>query len=258
MNGLRQQLLEREPVVGSWLSIGEPAVAELVATLAYDFVLVDMEHTQMTAETVASMARAVDAAPGDTDALVRIPSIERAHVNRILDAGATGLMVPMIHTAEAARTFAERCRYPPDGRRGIAGGRAADYGINMGSYMGSANDEVVTVVQIESQQGLENAEAIAAVEELDAVFVGPADLSAALGMLGQYDAPEFVDAFESVVEAAHDHGLPVATLAVDPGDADRWLDLGADFLMVGLDAGHLREGAQRALEAFDEAVRESR
>lgn len=258
MNGLRQRLLEREPVVGSWLSIGEPAVAELVATLEYDFVLVDMEHTQMSAETVASMARAVDAAPGDTDTLVRIPSIERTHVNRILDAGATGLMVPMVDTAEEARTFAERCRYPPDGSRGIAGGRAADYGINTGSYLATANDEVVTVAQIESEEGLANVEEVAAVGELDAVFVGPADLSAALGVLGQYDDPTFVDAVETIAAAAHDHGVAVATLAVEPDDADRWLDLGVDFLMTGLDAGHLRDGARRALDAYRAAVDGSR
>lgn len=258
MNGLRSQILDREPTVGSWLSIGDPAVAELVGSLEYDFVLVDMEHTQMSAETVTAMARAVDAAPGSTDTIVRIPSGERTHVNRILDAGATGLMVPMVDTAAEARAFAERCRYPPDGRRGIAGGRAADYGINMGSYMSSANDEIVTIVQIESEEGLANVSDVAAVEELDAIFVGPADLSAALEVFGQYDDPTFVDAFERIVEAAHDHGVSVATISVDPGDADRWLDFGVDFLMTGLDAGHLRAGAERALSAYREAVGESR
>lgn len=239
--------------MGSWLSLGEPAVAEIVASLEYDFVLVDMEHTQMTAETVVSMARAVDAARGSTETIVRIPSIERTHVNRILDAGATGLMVPMIHTAEAARTFAERARYPPDGRRGIAGGRAADYGLTMGSYLANANDEIVTIVQIESEEGLANVGDVAAVDELDAIFVGPADLSAALGVLGEYDAPTFLEAFETIVETAHDQGVPVATLAVDPDDADRWLDRGVDFLMTGLDAGHLRDGARDALAAYREA-----
>ncbi len=258
MDGLRRQLLEREPTVGSWLSIGDPAVAELTATLDYDFVLVDMEHTPLSAETVTSMIRAVDAAPGATDTLVRIPSGDRTYVNRILDAGATGLMVPMVHTAETARTFAARARYPPDGQRGIAGGRAADYGISLGSYLGAANDEIVTIVQIESKAGLANVEAIAAVDELDAIFVGPADLSAALGVLGEYDDPAFIDAFETIVEAAHAAGVPVATLAVDPDDAGRWIDYGVDFLLTGTDIGHLRDGAQRALDTYRDELDGSR
>lgn len=258
MGGLRERLLDREPAVGGWLSLGEPAIAELTASLDYDFVLVDMEHSDMTAETVTSMCRAVDAADGTTEPIVRIPSGDRTDVNRILDAGASGLMVPMVDTAEEARSFAERTRYPPQGERGIAGGRAGAYGVEMGAYVETANDEIVTVVQIESEAGLANVEEIAAVEELDAIFVGPADLSAALVGLGRYDEPEFVDAFERIVATAHDHGLPVATLASNPDGVDRWLDLGADFLMVGIDAGHLRTGARDALDSFRTAVEERR
>lgn len=254
MDSLSVRVRNREPTVGSWLALASPTVAELVATQPFDFVMIDMEHTEATAETVTSMLRAVDAAEGDTEALVRIPSTDRSHVNRILDAGASGLMVPMIETAEEARAFAERARYPPDGERGIAGGRAAAYGQRMGEYLGNANEDVLTVVQIESELGLENVDAIAAVEALDALFVGPADLSAALGMLGQYDDPEFETAVERIVDAAHEKDVPVGTLATSAAGPEHWVDRGMDFVIAGIDAEYLVEGADAARAEFDSAI----
>lgn len=254
MDGLRAQLLDREPTVGCWVSLASPNVAELLATQPFDFLLLDMEHTEATAETVAAMLRAVDAAAGDTRGLVRLPATDRSHVNRILDAGAAGVMVPMIHTADEARAFAERARYPPAGVRGIAAGRAAAYGQRMGSYLASANDEVTTVVQIESERGLANVEGIAAVDALDALFVGPADLSAALGILGEYDDPAFETAVGRILDAAHDRGMPVGTLATAAAGPERWVDLGMDFVIAGIDAEFLASGAEDAREAYRDAV----
>lgn len=254
MDSLSVRVRNREPTVGSWLALASPTVAELVATQPFDFVLIDMEHTEATAETVASMLRAVDAADGDTEALVRIPSTDRSHVNRILDSGASGLMVPMIETADEARAFAERARYPPDGERGIAGGRAAAYGQRMGEYLGSANEDILTVVQIESERGLENVADIAAVDALDALFVGPADLSAALGMLGQYEDPEFEAALDRIMETAHDQGVPVGTLATSAAGPEHWVDRGMDFVIAGIDAEYLAEGANAARAEFDAAI----
>jgi 2-keto-3-deoxy-L-rhamnonate aldolase RhmA len=163
-------------------------------------------------------------------------------------------MVPQIDTADEAQTFAERARYPPAGERGIAGGRAAAYGQRMGEYLGSADEEILTVVQIESEAGLENVAEIAAVEALDALFVGPADLSAALGMLGQYENPEFESAVERIVEAAHDQGVPVGTLATSAAGPEHWVERGMDFVIAGIDAEYLAEGAAEARTAFESAL----
>lgn len=254
MATLRDRVLDREPTVGTWLSLGSPAVAELLATQPFDFLLADMEHSDATAESITSVLRAVDAAEGDTETIVRLPSTERSHVNRILDAGANGLMVPMIHTAEEARAFAERARYPPEGGRGIAAGRAAAYGQRTGSYMASADDEILTIVQIESERGLENVADIASVDPVDALFVGPADLSAALGSLGEYDEPVFKEAIDRILDAAHDEEVPVGTLATAGVGPDRWVDAGFDFVVAGIDAEYLAESAENARDAFEAAV----
>lgn len=247
-------MLASEPTVGTWLSLGSPAVAELLATQPFDFLLADMEHTDATAETITSVLRAVDAAEGDTETIVRLPSTDRSHVNRILDAGANGLMVPMINTADEARSFAGRARYPPEGVRGIAAGRAAAYGQRIGSYMASADEEILTIVQIESERGLENVADIAAVDPVDALFVGPADLSAALGILGEYDESDFEEAIDRILDAAHDADVPVGTLATAGVGADRWVEAGFDFVVAGIDAEYLAEGAETARGAFEEAV----
>jgi 2-keto-3-deoxy-L-rhamnonate aldolase RhmA len=254
MPTLRDRVLDREPTVGTWLSLGSPAVAELLATQPFDFLLADMEHTDATAETITAVLRAVDAADGDTETIVRLPSTDRSHVTRVLDAGASGLMVPMIHTAEEARAFAERARYPPAGVRGIAAGRAAGYGQRIGSYMASADEEIVTVVQIESQRGLENVGNIAAVEPVDALFVGPADLSAALGGLGEYEDPAFTEAIDRILDAAHAQDVPVGTLATAGTGSAHWVEAGFDFVVAGIDAEFLADGAEAARTAFENAV----
>lgn len=255
MATLRNRVLDREPTVGCWVSLASPAVAELLAAQPFDFVVLDMEHTEATVETVVHMLRGVDGAAGETDALVRLPSTDRSHVNRVLDAGASGVMVPMIHTAEEARTLAERARYPPEGVRGIAGGRAAAYGQEMGSYLATANDEIVTVCQIESERGLANVADIAAVDQLDALFVGPADLSAALGCLGEFDHPDFEAALDRILGAAKDRDVPVGTLATQAAGPERWVEAGFDFVVAGIDAQFLAAGAAAAREAYESATR---
>lgn len=243
---LRDRLRARDPLVGSWVSLGDPAVAEMVASLGFDFVLVDMEHTDATVETVTGMARAVDAADADVPTVVRVPWNDHVIVKRVLDLGVRGVMVPMVGSADEARDLVAATRYPPSGIRGVAAGRAADYGLSIDEYMASADATTVTIAQIETEAGLEEVEAIAAVEDLDALFVGPADLSKALGVFGEYDDPTFVDAVDRILSAAHEADTPVATLAASADDIERWIDWGFDFLMAGVDAAHVLAGAARA------------
>lgn len=239
--------------MGSWISLSDPAVAEMTAGLGFDFALVDMEHAPSSFETITDLARGVDAAGTDTATVARVPWNDHVAIKRVLDAGVDGVMVPMVGSAEEARSFVEATRYPPDGVRGVAAARAADYGLSFEEYVAAANEELLTIGQIETTEGLDNVDDIVAVDGLDALFVGPADLSTALGVFGEYESDPFRDAVERVLGAAHDAGVPVSTLATSPDQIQQWVDLGFDFLMAGIDASYVLAGAARAKGAAEEA-----
>lgn len=242
--------------LGTWLSIGHPKVAEGVAQLDLDFVLVDMEHTTMSLETVENMARGVDAAGSGTETVVRVPWNDPVRLKRVVDIGIAGVMVPMIDNAEEARSLVESIRYPPEGIRGIAGSRATGYGRNFEEYVANANGSILTIAQIETREGLENAEDIANVDGIDALFVGPADLSGSLGLFAEWGSDEFGEAIEKVVEAGDSAAVPVGTLTVDIDAVDSRLDQGFDFLIAGKDIALLMDSVDRAIDEYAAALEE--
>ncbi|WP_284013310.1 HpcH/HpaI aldolase family protein [Halobaculum litoreum] len=254
VSGLRATL--RSNPAGHWLSIPSPQVAERLALTDADFVVVDTEHAPTGIESVEAAVRAVDAAnardaggdTADTAAVVRVAWNDHVRIKRVLDTGAAGVMAPQVSTPEAAEAFVAAARYPPAGRRGVAGARASAYGRDLDDYYGRANREVATIAQVETAEAVANAGAIAAVDGLDALLVGPADLSADLGVFGEYGADRFVGAVEDVLAASE---VPVGTLATSPAEVERWATLGFDFQIVGVDAGYLAAGAEAALERYE-------
>jgi 4-hydroxy-2-oxoheptanedioate aldolase len=253
----KRSLEERTDPTGTWLSIGHPAVAEVCASLDLEFVLIDTEHTSMHLETVENMVRAVDATDGRTETVVRVPWNDPVRLKRVLDLGVQGVMVPMIETAEEARTLVNSTRYPPQGSRGIAGGRAANYGLNFEEYVKSANGSVLTVVQIETERGLENVENIASVDGVDALFVGPADLSGSLGVFAEWESEQLSSAINQVISAGQTTDTPVGTLVVDPTDVEMRVGQGFDYLIVGKDTASLASATRDAIALYDEALTES-
>ncbi len=247
---LREQLTAGDAPIGSWVSLGSPAAAEIVGALELDFVVVDTEHTPLSVESAGNLVRAVDAA-GDTDAVVRVPENDATQVKRALDLGAAGVMAPRIESAAEAEALVSAARYPPDGERGVAGSRANGYGATLDESFAAANDAVAVLPQIESAAGVEHAEAIARVDGVDTLFVGPADLSANLGCFGEYDAPAFRDALDRVLDAGAAADVPVGTLATSPAEIDAWHDRGLDYLIAGTDIGYLRRGARAASERYE-------
>lgn len=243
---IRTAFREDRPA-GSWVSIPSAQVAEQTAAAAVDFVVIDTEHAPTTVETVESMVRAVDATAGETAPIVRVPWNDHVRIKRVLDTGAAGVMAPQVDTAAEAEAFVEATRYPPEGRRGIAASRASNYGRDLEEYVESANDEVATISQVESPEAVENVAAIADVEGIDSLFVGPADLSGSLGALGEYDSDSFRDAVETVLAES---SVPVGTLATTSGEVDRWNDAGFDYQIVGTDAGYLATGVAEALARY--------
>lgn len=224
------------------MSLSDPAVAELVSP-DFDFVVLNREHTPNGLETIADQARAVDAATGEAVPVARVPGNDPVAIKRTLDLGVAGVVVPSIQSREEAEAAVAACRYPPEGIRGVAAARAAQYGRTFDEYVAGANEDVLTVLQIETERGVENAAAVAAVDGVDALFVGPADLSADLGAIGEFDDAAFRDAVRDVLDAGESTGTPVGTLCTGP-DAVRSLGAaGFDFLVAGLDTAFLLDGA---------------
>ena len=252
--GLRATL--RENPAGHWLSTPSPQIAEQLALTDADFVVIDTEHAPTDIESVEAAVRAVDAANArgegdrgerDTAAVVRVAWNDHVRIKRVLDTGAAGVMAPQVNTVEQAAAFVEAARYPPEGRRGVAGTRASGYGRDLDDYYEHANDRVATIAQIETETAVENAADIAAVDGLDALLVGPADLSADLGVFGDYESDRFLAAVEAVLA---DSTVPVGTLATSPAEIDHWASAGYDYQIVGVDAGYVAAGAEAALERY--------
>lgn len=243
------RLRDREPLVGAWSTIGHPVVAEVLASEDFDFVVLDGEHSENTVADLANLVRAVEATGTGTAPVVRVSGLDRAEIRRVLDFGPSGVVVPQIESVEEAHEAVAAASYPPAGARGVAGGRASGYGTDIGRYVEAANDELATILQIETVGALEDIEAIVEIDGLDALFIGPADLSARLGVFGEFETDTYRDAVETIVDAANAADVPIGTLATDPDNVEpRWEDWGMDFLVTGTDVGHLRAGAQTYLD----------
>lgn len=240
--------------IGTWTSLSDPAVAEIAGGAGFDFVVVDTEHTPLGLETVADCLRAVDAADPTVDSVVRVPWNDPVRIKRLLDLGPDGLLVPMVDTAEEAREAVGAARYPPDGIRGVAAGRAADYGRSFEEYVRETHRECSVVVQVESGTAVENAADIATVDGVEGLFVGPADLSAALDVFAEWTDAEFLAAIESVLAAGDDAGVPVGTLGTTPEQIHALGSLGFDYMVAGADFTHLVEGQKRALDAATDVL----
>lgn len=247
-DGLKHAEQSQDQLIGTWAAIPHPSTAELLASVGYDFVVLDAEHTPMSYETMEDMVRAVDAAPGETETLVRVPDDDPTTLKRTLDIGPTGILVPMVETPEQAAAIVDASRYPPAGTRGLGLGRATGYGLTLGEHVETIEEEVVRYVQLESERAIKNAEAIAAVEGIDGVFVGPVDLSMSMDCFGQWDDDGFLDAVDHAVEAAANADVAIGTLATDAAQRTARLDWGVDYLVAGVDALHLSDGAAEALD----------
>jgi 4-hydroxy-2-oxoheptanedioate aldolase len=199
-NKLKQRVKNDIPSLGVWLSLANPALAEISGHVGYDFAIIDNEHGIGNIKDVTNMIRAFGAF--ETTPMVRVPGQDRDYLKRVLDAGAQALMIPMIETADHARSSVAACRYPPLGSRGCAAGliRASDYGT-ADNYITTAHDELFIALQIESIKGVENTAKIAAVEGVDMIFIGANDLSGNCGMLSEYSRPEVVSPIKEYMAA---------------------------------------------------------
>lgn len=251
---LRRKLLDREPIAASWVSLGHPAVSEIIAAQGFDAILIDLEHTDLSLADVANHIRAIEATAGPTVPIVRVPWNDPVWIKRVLDLGPAGILVPMIETAEEARAAVRATRYPPDGVRGVAGSRATDYGERFGSYVASANENIAVILQTETERSIENAGAIAAVDGVDGVFIGPSDLSKGLGAFGDWDDEAFLTAVSEIVAAGHEAGTSVGTLAVTDEQIETRVHWDVDFVFCGTDSTFVRQGAAGVKQTIGNAL----
>ncbi|MDD9966113.1 MAG: aldolase/citrate lyase family protein [Myxococcales bacterium] len=247
-NRLKRLLDGGEVAAGIWAALGSEVTVEVAGQLGYDWILLDLEHGVSGPEQGLALLRATGGHA--MTSIVRVPSADDAGLfKRILDCGAEGVLVPMIRSAEEVHKVVRACRYPPQGIRGIASLRAHGYGVDFKDYLARANDEVLVMVQIETKEAVEAVDAILDVPGLDAVLVGPADLSAALGAPLDTTAAPFERAIERVLAACARTGKPAGIYCHSPQDAKRWVARGFRFVNVCNDMSLLVSGMRSALNA---------
>jgi len=250
VNPFKKALAERRPQIGLWQGLASAYTAEICAGAGFDWLLVDGEHSPNGLESILHQAQAIAAYPS-THAIARVP-MGHGHVGQMLikqylDLGIQTLLVPMVDTPEQARELVRSMRYPPDGVRGMGGARASRWG-RYPNYPKEANAQVCLLVQAETRLALENLDAIAATEGVDGVFIGPSDLSASMGHVGNAAHPEVQGAIEDAIARINRAGKAAGILTIDEAQARRYLELGALFVAVGLD-NNLLARATSALAA---------
>jgi 2-keto-3-deoxy-L-rhamnonate aldolase RhmA len=246
---IREKARRGETTLGTWLTIGHPEVAEAISLLPLDWVVVDMEHAPLdfqSAETLLIALRGSHVVP-----LVRVPAIDPVYVKRVLDMGFEGVVFPLVRSTEEAKLAVASTRYPPRGIRGVGPRRAIMYGLyDPYKYYVEASEKVLVLVQIETREALESLDEILDVEGVDGVFVGPNDLSAALGVFRQFDHPEYRRALKTILEAALSRGKIAGIMARSPKDALEKARMGFNFISLAHDITMMLHAYREALKMF--------
>jgi len=247
-NHFKRGLKTGVPQIGLWLSMTSPVATEIVAGAGYDWMLVDMEHSANDLGEVAAHLRA--AVGGSAEPVVRVPWNEPVLVKRVLDIGARSLLFPFVQSAEEARRAVAATRYPPNGIRGVAGTTRANRYGRVKDYAKHAADELCVLVQVETQQALGEIEAIAAVDGVDGLFIGPADLSASMGHLGNWQRPEIWQAIISGGERIREAGKAPGFLSAREDECRAVLAAGFQFVAVGSDIGILARQSEALARSY--------
>ena len=237
------------PLAGMWVCSGSPLVAEICAGAGLDWLLIDMEHAPNGLESVLAQLQAVAAYP--VVPVVRVPVGDPVIIKQVLDLGARTILVPMVSSPAEAQKVVEAARYPPRGRRGVGSALARSARWNrIDDYLTGADAHVSVFVQIETVQAVEVAADIAAVDGIDGVFVGPSDLAASMGLLGQQTHPDVTAAVRRAFADVLSSGTPVGVNAFDPAGADQYLAAGASFILVGADVAVLARASESLAARF--------
>ncbi|MEX0885228.1 MAG: aldolase/citrate lyase family protein [Phycisphaeraceae bacterium] len=248
MKLIRKQVLAGARLFGTWCNLGSSLTVEMAGLAGLDWVLIDMEHGAGDQSELVHQLQAVDATPAA--GIVRIACNDPARFKRVLDLGASGVMVPYVNTGDEAERAARAMRYPPAGVRGVARlNRASSFGVDFDAYFSAASHELLTIVQIETSEAVDNVAAIAGVEGVDVIFVGPLDLTTSMGIQGQYDHERFTAALDHVADAARSAGKAAGILLPSQAMLKPTLARGYSFVALGSDGGMVASGMRDAAAA---------
>ena len=248
---LKQRILSGETVHGSWVNLGSLVSAEIMGRSGFDWLLIDLEHGAGNDTTMYQQLQVLEGTYAPP--IVRTDELSRAKVQRILDAGATGIMFPQVQNKEEARMAVDMMYYPPRGIRGMAKMvRATGFGKNADEYIASLDQHLVGIMQVENINAVKDIDGIASIPGVDVLFVGPSDLSLALGIFGQFDKPAYQQAIAAVAAAAKKYGKSAGVLLQNINEYEIYHQLGFRFLACGADGSFVA----RSAEALAKQMRE--
>ena len=256
MNKLKKSLKENKITYGTWIQIPHPSIVEIIATVSQDsnscrkfeWICVDMEHGSIDIESMTNLIRTIE--KYDLVPVVRIPKNDYVWIHRALDAGAKGLIIPMIKTAKEAEQAVTEALYPPLGKRSFGYSRANVYGKDFNSYIKTANDEISIIIQIEHIDAIEQLDFILNVPGIDATFIGPYDLSGSMGVSGDFESDEYSDALSFYISRSDSNSIPKGIHIVRPTDEQIKFtaNVGYKMIAVGTDAVFLQERIDQILK----------
>ncbi len=247
-NPLQTALRQQQQVLGTWMSLDSPVAAEAMSLLPYDFLVVDMEHAPTGIGSALSQLQAIGR--GGVEPIVRVPWNDAVWIKKTLDIGARNILVPMVQNADEARAAVAATRYPPQGTRGVGTlHRAGSFGLNP-KYLQEANDGICVIAQVETAEALASIDAIAAVDGVDCIFIGPSDLSASLGFLGRADEKEPQAAMAAAAASCVRLGKSVGMLAPSVEAAKRYVAMGYNFVAISADIAHMLRAAREVLRGM--------
>ena len=251
---LKSKLSKGDLTIGSWITLGHPSIAEIMASAGFDWLVLDMEHSVLELSEIQTLIQVLDGK--QCPSIVRLTSNHPDQIKRVMDAGATGVMIPMVKSAEDARAAVQSVYYPPRGQRGVGLARAQGYGSSFQKYRSWLEENAVIVAMIEHVDAVNSIDEILAVDGIDAYIIGPYDLSGSMGRPGDLDHPDVQSAIARVLEAGHRSGKPGGIHVIEPNqdELQRRIAAGFNFLGYGLDIRILDSVCRSHMKAIRERL----
>lgn len=245
----RRRLKERELLLGTMVTLGDPAIVEIMAELGFDWLFIDGEHGPLETVDLLALLRA---AGEKIPCVVRVPGVQEIPIKKALDLGAAGVIVPMVNTVQQAEDVVQFARYSPMGSRGVGLARAHGYGLKFQDYVENANERVAVIVQTEHIRSVENIEEIVKVPGIDGIQLGPYDLAASMGKMGQVSDPEVVEAIDHVIKTCEAAKMPIGWFEVTAKATKPYIDRGCTLITASVDTLLLASAAKEALRTLRE------
>jgi 2-dehydro-3-deoxyglucarate aldolase len=244
---IRARLKKGDLLIGTLITIPAPEVAEIMAEVGFDWLFIDTEHGSFSAQIAQGILQAVD---HRCPCAIRIPANDEVWIKKALDIGAAGIIAPGVNSAEEAERIVRMCKYPPRGTRGVGIGRAHGYGLKFKDYIAKANDEIAVILQAENTNAVENIAEIVRVPDVDAILIGPYDLSASMGKMGHINDADVQAAIATVTECCREAGIPLGIFADSAETATSFIEQGYTLIATSTDCLHMVQGARATLKAI--------